>query len=98
MFADTVPAFAPGDRVRVVDLGKPGHVRTPFYVREKTGAIEEYCGTFDNPEERGYGRVGLNPIPLYRVRFRQFELWPDYDGSERDELVLEIYEHWLAAA
>lgn len=98
MSADIVPAFAPGDRVQVVHLGKPGHVRTPFYIREKTGAIERYCGAFDNPEERGYGRIGTTNVPLYRVLFRQRDLWPDYDGSERDKLVLEIYEHWLRPA
>ena len=98
MSAEVLPAFAPGDRVRIVDLGKPGHVRTPFYVREKTGAIESYCGAFENPEERGYGRVGLGRIPLYRVRFDQQDLWPGYDGSERDRLILEIYQHWLRPA
>ena len=98
MSADVAPAYAPGDRVRIVDLGKPGHVRTPFYVREKTGAVERYCGAFDNPEERGYGRVGGDPVPLYRVQFNQRDLWPDYDGAERDTLVLEIYEHWLRPA
>lgn len=94
----TRSTFAPGDRVRIVDLGKAGHVRTPFYVREKIGAIERYCGVFENPEERGYGRVGGPRVPLYRVRFDQRDLWPDYDGPERDNLVLEIYEHWLTPA
>jgi nitrile hydratase subunit beta len=98
MSAEAAPAFAPGDRVRIIDLGKPGHVRTPRYVREKTGAIESYCGRFENPEERGYGRVGLGRVPLYRVQFNQRDLWPDYDGSERDQLILEIYEHWLRPA
>jgi hypothetical protein len=32
------------------------------------------------------------------VRFHQQDLWPDYDGSERDQLILEIYEHWLRPA
>lgn len=98
MSADGGPAFAVGDRVRIVDLGKPGHVRTPTYVREKTGAIEMYCGRFENPEERGYGRVGGDRIALYRVRFDQHDLWPDYEGPAGDRLVLEIYEHWLAPA
>ena len=103
MSANATPTFAPptfaaGDRVRIVDLAKPGHVRTPAYVREKTGRIEQYCGTFENPEERGYGRIGLARIPLYRVRFNQSDLWPDYDGPARDNLVLEIYQHWLNPA
>jgi len=91
-------AFAPGDRVRILDLGKPGHVRTPLYVRGKTGTIETCCGRFENPEERAYGRTGRERIALYRVRLAQRDLWPDYDGAGSDALVLEIYDHWLAPA
>jgi hypothetical protein len=90
--------FALGDRVRIVDLQKPGHVRTPRYVREKTGIIDHCCGSFENPENRAYGRIGGERIPLYRVRFRQRDLWPDYEGTEKDSLVLEIYQHWLRPA
>ena len=90
--------FRPGDAVRIVDLGKPGHVRTPAYVRGRTGAVEDYCGRFENPEDRGYGRVGQDRIPLYRVRLAQRELWADYEGEAHDTLVLEIYEHWLRPA
>jgi nitrile hydratase len=97
MSAETSP-FAPGARVRIVDLGKPGHVRTPRYVREKVGTIDHCCGEFENPEERAYGRVGRRRIPLYRVRLRQRDLWPDYEGAETDSLVLEIYAHWLQPA
>ena len=77
---------------------KPGHVRTPTYVRGKTGVIETCCGNFENPENRAYGRVGRERIPLYRVRLQQRDLWPDYQGSEKDLLVLEIYQHWLRPA
>jgi nitrile hydratase len=87
--------LAPGARVRILDLGKPGHVRTPCYARDKFGTIDRYCGTFENPENRAYGRVGRERIPLYRVRLMQRDLWPDYDGADGDSLVLEIYEHWL---
>lgn len=92
------PSFAPGDHVQIVDLKKPGHVRTPIYVRDKTGTIEQVCGVFDSPEERAYGRIGATSVPLYRVRLRQRDLWPDYDGPAHDTLVLEIYEHWLRPA
>ena len=89
------PPFGPGDRVRVIDLGKPGHVRTPIYARGKVGTIDYYCGKFENPEERAYGRNGREHIALYRVRLMQRDLWPDYEGASRDSLVLEIYAHWL---
>ena len=91
-------SFAPGDRVRIVDLGKAGHVRTPLYVRGRVGTIDHCCGTFENPEERAYGRIGRPRIPLYRVRLMQRELWPDYEGAEGDSLILEIYHHWLRPA
>jgi nitrile hydratase len=96
--SEPAPRYAVGERVRIRDLGKPGHVRTPTYARRKTGVIERYCGAFENPEERAYGRWGLPRIPLYRVRLRQHDLWPDYDGAPGDMLELEIYDHWLEPA
>ncbi len=87
--------YEAGEIVRIRDIGKSGHVRTPQYVRNKVGLIDSYVGLFENPEERAYGRIGCDPIPLYRVRLKQNELWPDYEGSDCDTLVLEIYDHWL---
>jgi nitrile hydratase len=90
--------FAPGERVRIIDLDKSGHVRTPTYAREKIGIIDRYCGEFENPEERAYGRAARPRIPLYRVRLMQRDLWPGYQGGSADSLVLEIYHHWLRPA
>lgn len=87
--------YEAGEIVRIRDIGKSGHVRTPQYVRNKVGLIDSYVGLFENPEERAYGRIGCDPIPLYRVRLKQNELWLDYEGSDCDTLVLEIYDHWL---
>jgi nitrile hydratase beta subunit-like protein len=84
-----------GDKVEIIDLGKPGHVRTPRYIRNKPGTIDYVCGKFENPEERAYGRIGGERIPLYRVRLMQKDVWPDYAGPENDSLVIEIYGHWL---
>jgi nitrile hydratase subunit beta len=84
-----------GQAVRIRNLSKAGHVRTPQYVRNKIGWIDSYVGLFENPEERAYGRIGLEPIPLYRIRLKQSDLWSDYKGSNNDSLVLEIYDHWL---
>jgi Nitrile hydratase beta subunit, C-terminal len=95
---DEQATFAPGDRVRIIDLDKSGHVRTPLYARGKAGTIDHCCGAFENPEERAYGRVGRARVPLYRVRLMQRDLWPEYAGAERDSLVLEIYQHWLRPA
>jgi hypothetical protein len=96
--SETQPYYEVGDRVRILDLGKPGHVRTPTYVRRKIGIIERYCGMFENPEERAYGRLGLPPVALYRIRLRQMDIWPDYDGQSDDVLEIEIYDHWLEHA
>ncbi|MBV8851009.1 MAG: nitrile hydratase subunit beta [Methylobacteriaceae bacterium] len=91
------PRFNEGDSVRIIDLGKPGHVRVPVYVREKIGVVERWCGAHPNPEELAYGRSGLPPVDLFRVRLWQSDLWPDYDGAAEDTLDIEVYDHWLAA-
>jgi nitrile hydratase len=87
--------FAAGVRVWVRDAHPPGHVRTPFYVRGKVGVIERAVAEFPNPEERAYGRPGTPPPWLYRVRFPQAELWPEYSGPTGDTVDVELYEHWL---
>jgi len=92
------PRFRPGARVAVRFAHPPGHLRTPWYIRGKTGEIERLCGAFANPEELAYNRPGLPAQPLYRVRFRQRELWPDYDGPAQDTIEVEIYQHWLEPA
>ena len=89
--------FAPGDRVRVLALDPPGHVRTPHYCRGKNGVVERVCGAFANPEELAYARDGLPAQPLYRVRFAARELWPDYREDPADVIEIEIYQHWLQA-
>ena len=87
--------FRDGQRVRVRVAHPPGHVRTPFYVRGHTGVVERLCGIYNNPEELAYGRSGQPAQPLYRVRFAQRELWPDYTGPATDSVDVEIYQHWL---
>jgi nitrile hydratase subunit beta len=90
--------FQPGDTVAVRVATPPGHIRTPYYIRGKTGVVERICGSFANPEELAYGRDGLPPRPLYRVRFAQAQVWPDYAGARGDTVDIEIYEHWLEPA
>jgi len=92
------PRFAPGDRVRVLDLPRGGHVRTPHYVRRKVGTVVEYTGLFLNPEDLAYGRCSGPAVNGYRVVFDQSHLWSDYRGSGRDRLFIELYEHWLERA
>jgi nitrile hydratase subunit beta len=90
-------AFAIGQRVRVRAIYPPGHLRTPHYLRGRHGTIESIAGHYANPEELAYGRDGLPARALYRVRFRQSELWHDYVGPAADTAVVDLYEHWLEA-
>jgi nitrile hydratase subunit beta len=92
------PRFKPGDAVAVRRAYPPGHIRTPHYIRGKRGVVERICGSFANPEELAYGRSGLPAQPLYRVRFVQAQVWPDYAGPAADSIDIEIYEHWLEPA
>lgn len=89
--------FKAGDRVRVKFEDRPGHLRTPWYVRGKSGWIERVYGEFLNPEDLAYGRSGLPKRTLYLVAFCH----KDVSGSsaaERDLLLVDIYDHWLEAA
>jgi nitrile hydratase beta subunit-like protein len=88
--------FKPGDRVKVKFEDRPGHLRTPWYVRGKTGCIERVYGDFLNPELLAFGRDGLPKKTLYLVRFKQSEVWGN--GSDIDKLLVDIYEHWLEPA
>jgi len=90
--------FKVGERVKVMQAYPLGHVRTPYYIRGCSGEVERVCGSFPNPEELAQMRDGLPEIPLYRVRFRQNEVWPDYRGAAKDVVEIEIYQHWLEKA
>ena len=87
-----------GEKVRVMKAYPPGHIRTPFYIRGKTGVIERICGQYRNPEELAFGRYGGATKVLYRVRFPQTHVWPDYRGSPADKVEVEIFDHWLEPA
>lgn len=88
----TLPGGIP---VRVKDdwpeaLG-PVHCRTPHYVRGKRGTVVRHLGDFPDPGDIAFERQPAMRS-LYHVAFPFRELWPE--GSE-DELVVEIYDHWL---
>jgi nitrile hydratase len=92
------PSFKPGDRVVVRKAWPLGHIRTPHYIRGHVGSIERLCGSFPMPEELAQQRSGLPRQPLYRVRFLQRDVWPDYRGRQDDALEVEIFQHWLERA
>ncbi|MDA1116418.1 MAG: nitrile hydratase subunit beta [Proteobacteria bacterium] len=93
----SVPLYNAGDRVRVRKAAPLGHIRTPYYIRGHAGVVERVCGAFPNPEELAQQRDGLPAQPLYRVRFRQQDVWPGYRGSVSDVIELEIFQHWIEA-
>ena len=89
--------FKSGDRVRVDDRAVAGHCRAPWYVRGKAGVIAEVLGVFRDPERLAYLRPGLPAQVLYKVRFKQSDLWPGYDGTGRDQLEADLTDNWLVA-
>ena len=88
-------AFEPGDRVRVRAAEKPGHVRTPRYLKGKEVRIDSVLGTFRSPEDLAYGLSGEPERPLYKVEFLQTEVWDGYQGPASDRLYADLYEQWL---
>lgn len=80
--------------VRVRAWTPPGHVRTPWYLRGKTGRVERRLGTFLNPEALAYGRPAA-AIDLYRVRFTMAEVWGADAERPDDTIDAEIFGHWL---
>ena len=87
-----------GDRVRVRVGAPPHHFRTPSYIQGKTGQVVALCGVFPNPESLAHGGYGLPRQPLYRVEFAQTQVWGRYRGTQRDKILVDIYEHWLDPA
>lgn len=84
-----------GTPVRVKDAWPeadgPVHVRTPHYVRGKRGIVVRALGAFPDPGDIAFERPPVTRR-LFHVAFPFRELWPE--GSD-DELVVEIYDHWL---
>ncbi len=88
--------FAAGETVRVKDAWPeatgPVHIRTPYYVRGVTGQVVRRLGEFPNPEDLAFRRPA-DRRPLYHVRFQKGAIWPE--AKPDDEILVEIYEHWL---
>jgi nitrile hydratase len=95
----TAARFAPGSRVMVRNdwphLRGPAHIRTPWYLRGRTGVVERVLGTFANPEDLAFSRPAERRV-LYHVLFSQPPLFQE--GKPGDEVLVEIFDHWLEAA
>jgi hypothetical protein len=92
-------SFGTGDSVRVKDdwpeTRGPVHIRTPYYVRGRAGTVVRYLGDFPNPEDLAFARPA-DRRALYHVRFSQDTVWRE--NHPGDDLLVEIYEHWLEPA
>jgi nitrile hydratase len=91
-----MPPLASGTKVRVrldwPEARGPAHIRTPHYLRGRSGTVAKYLGDFPNPEDIAFERPAAI-LPLYHVRFEARALWPD--GVTADDVLVEIYGHWL---
>jgi nitrile hydratase subunit beta len=94
-----MPDFAPGARVRVKndwpETRGPVHIRTPHYLRGMPGTVVRPLGRYPNPEQLAFARPAEDRR-LYHVAFNQPAVWQE--GQAGDELLVEIYEHWLEPA
>lgn len=90
------PVFRPGDAVRILTRSPVGHYRVPTYLRGKRGVVETVIQPpgIDN-EEEAFGRNAGMKRHYYRVALPMTEIWPDYLGSPRDGLHIEVFETWL---
>ena len=91
------PRFAPGDRVRALNLHPPGHTRLPRYVRGHIGTVEAVRGCHVFPDTHA-----SRPLPpfdetahwLYTVVFDARELWgPQADA--RSVVSVDAWEPYL---
>ena len=93
------PRFAPGARVAVKDdwpeRRGPCHIRTPHYLRGRPGTVQRVLGAFANPEDLAFARPAPKRV-LYHVLFDQPPLFQE--GEPGDEVLVEIFEHWLEPA
>ncbi|KRX06418.1 Nitrile hydratase alpha /Thiocyanate hydrolase gamma [Pseudocohnilembus persalinus] len=91
--------FQAGDIVQVksehenIPFRRP-HLRTPGYLYGTLGVVVKVVGKFKNPELLAYKEEGPKQY-LYTIRFKQKDLWPEYNGSDLDTIDVEIYQHWL---
>jgi len=87
------PAFHSGERIRIAARSAIGNYRVPIYLRGKQGTVESLIEADDATDEGGRGAG--SPCHYYRVAMLMSELWPDYTGSPRDGLRVEVFETWL---
>lgn len=92
---DGVPAFQTGDRVRARMISPTGHCRLPAYVRGHPGEVTACHGAHVLADASAHNRHAVEP--LYTVRFRLCDLFPERAGSA-DCVHLDLWESHLEGA
>lgn len=88
--------FRIGDRIRVQSRFPAGHIRTPFYLRGKSGEVIRCYGEFLDAERLAVGETGLPAVAVYQVAFDRDDLWPHASGLAKGVRVLaDLQENWL---
>ena len=70
------------------------HLRTPGYIFGAKGEIAGSSGDWTLPELFAHGGKDIT-VPVYRVKFRQKDIWALYHGEEKDDIMVEVSHPWL---
>ena len=89
--------FAVGERVSIRKGSPRENDSTPYYVRGKSGIVEEICAPFttSSPYRTAYKPAGGAPPPSYRTRFSAREVWPELPGASGETFTIRLSEDWL---
>merc|ERR1712228_1036112 len=102
--------FKPGDYVQIrgvcsdeikyeswrLYLGLIGktHTRQPGYLINKIGVIQSYQGLFENDELKSLG-ISDTQVAIYKIRFKQKDIFEDESLNEKDTIDIDVLSHWL---
>jgi nitrile hydratase len=87
--------FKPGDKVTVRTEHVPGHVRTPGYIRGKTGIVVSESPAYPFPDAHAHG-IEATDEPTYDVRFNAEELWPN--SADPAQVHVGVFQSYLVRA
>jgi hypothetical protein len=68
------------------------HLRTPGYIHGAIGTITSIPGIFCDPSAAAFGEAAP-PQPLYRVAFKQSQLWPEGTSAMMAEGIADTIVH-----
>jgi nitrile hydratase subunit beta len=85
--------FAVGERVSIRKGSPRENDSTPYYVRGKSGIVEEICAPFTDPYRTA--SAGGAPLRTYRTQFSAREVWPELPGASGETFTIRLSEDWL---